>query len=435
MGEKDLAGFDDCDSRFTEIDTDTIEHVRHSVYWAVNTDRGQDWEEPSRWTSLLAFIEQTITAAAVAGAASAGTDLEETDARVQRAVYEVAPGETMRWSAVITTTSGAAFVEGHLQSLPQDARPEEEAELPLAGPVAAGVKTLRQVAVDGGLFPDWITGPNSGKIVYSIALLFDMATEWLVQGIQQRFPLVCHEGALPWLSRDLGVRRGYRETSDAFRQRLRLWIPSWRRAGVPFAIAQQAQAYFSPQAPRVHVVQHDPGADGKPTRATWSTRNPDGSETVTVVTPSNFDYDSEDSARPESLATRDPRVWVLVEQPPSDTSGLFSVRTSAAAATRDPGGMNGAVRPDGGTAPSDHYRDLVSIAEDWRAMGTWVAGVIVVFGQISTGGAGSAYPDGRWFDYLNDAGDGARIPSTLRLLYVNRYPGERLPDSPAPYEV
>jgi hypothetical protein len=439
MGEPDLIGFDDCGADFAEGDTDTLEHVRHSGYWAINTERGQDWEEPSRWLSIESFMESFVRTAIAAHAASVSTDLTEVDGRILKAVYTVVPGEVMTWTAEITTAQGTTFIEGPLQSLPQDAEQETDDTPAFSAPVAAGVKSIRQVAVEGGkdgaLFPYWILGPNAGRVIYSVGLLMDMAAEWLYQGIQQRFPLVADEGALPHLGRDLGILRGLRESTDAYRRRLSLWAPTHRRAGTPFAILEQAQAYFSPQSPRVHLVQHDPGAGGKPTRATWSIRHPDGTEETHVESPSNWDWDSEDPLRPDSLDTRDPRVWLIVEQPTTDDTCLFAPRTSAQAVARDPDGMNGCVRPDGSQAPADQYRDLRDIVQKWRAMGTWVAAVLIYFGEIDTGGTGTAYPDGRWFDPLNDALDGNRIPQTFRVLFANMYPDNRLPESPEPYPV
>jgi hypothetical protein len=439
MGEPDLLGFDDCGEDFAEGDTDTLEHVRHSGYWALNTERGQDWEEPSRWVSIGAFLESFVEGLVVAHARSVGTDLEEVDARVLRAEYRVETGETQRWTAEITTAQGTTFVEGDLQALPQDAEETSDDEPAYSAPTTPGIKTLRQVAVEGGadgaLFPFWILGPNAGRVIYSIGLLLDMGTEWLYQGIQQRFPLLADEGALPHLGRDLGILRGLRESTDAYRRRLSLWAPTHRRAGTPFAILEQAQAYFSPQAPRVHLVQHDPGASGKPTRATWSIRHPDGTEETHVESPSNWDWDSDDPLRPSELDDRDPRVWLIIEQPTTDTTCLFAPRSSAQAVTRDIDGMNGCVRPSGDQAPADQYRDLRNIVQEWRAMGTWVAAVLVYFGEIDTSGTGAAYPDGRWFDPLNDALDGNRIPQTFRVLFANMYPDNRLPESPEPYPV
>jgi hypothetical protein len=433
MGEPDLLGFDDCGADYAEEDSDTLEHVRHSAYWAVNTDRGQDWEEPNRWADLASFLEQRGDAGATGAAAIVGTDLEETDDRIQSASYRVQLGDVARWFAAIVTARGTATAEGTLQPLPQDAEEEPAEEMAIPGPVAAGVKSLRQLAFDFGLFPHWLLGRNSGRIVYSIALLCDTATEWLYQGIQQRFPLVAEEGALPYLGRDLGILRGAREATEAYRRRLSLWVPTHRRAGTPFAIAEQTQAYFAPQSPRVHVVQHDPGADGKPTRATWSTRHPDGSESTHVESPSNWDWDSDDAHRPASLGARDPRIWIIVEQPTGDADALFAPRDGAFIDPSDAAGMNGATRPDGDTAPNDQWRDLQQIAEQWRAMGTWIAGVLVYFGELNTGGSGPGYPDSNWHDALNDALDGKRVNSEFRFLYVNRYDGDRAGDDP--YEV
>lgn len=115
--------------------------------------------------------------------------------------------------------------------------------------------------------------------------------------------------------------------------------------------------------------------------------------------------------------------------------GLFAARTSAQAVQRQPFGANGVVRPSGALVPADQYRDLEQIARKWRAMGTWIAGVFVYLGTFDPTGSGADYPDGRWFDPLNDTLDGNRIPQTWRLLYVSRYPDERVPDGQIPYAV
>jgi hypothetical protein len=442
MGEPDLLGFDDCGPDFAEEDSDTLEHVQHRAYWAINTGRGQDWEQPDRWLAIEAFIESTATAILQAHAQSVGTDLAEVDPQIESAEYRVAPGEVTTWTAEIKTARGTTFAKGTLQPLPQDtATSEDDGGPAYQDPVPAGGKTIRQGALLGdktAWFPHWLTGPNSGRIVYTIGLLLDMSTEWLMQGIQQRFPLLCDEGALPYLGRDLGILRGVRESVDAYRKRLTLWAPTHRRAGTPFAIAEQIQAYFAPQSPTVYVVQHDPGADGKPTRATWSIRYPDGVETTIVEQPSNWDVDSDDPARPASLDTRDPRLWVIVEQPAGGVGGiqgLFAARTSVQAAVRDPDGMNGATRPGGARAPADQYRDLAGIAQQWRAMGTWIAGVLVYFGAYSPTATDATHPDGRWHDPLNDAKNGNRVHNSLRLLYMNRYPGNYQASGDAPYTV
>lgn len=439
MGEPDLLGFDDCGADFAEEDSDSLEHVRHRGYWAINTGRGQDWEQPDRWLAFEAFIQNLASGIVQAHAQGVATDLTEVDPQIERADYRVEAGELATWTAELTTAQGTTFAQGTLQPLPQDIdTSEDDAGPAYSAPVAAGKKSIRQLAVEGGdvaWFPHWVLGPNSGRFVYSVGLVLDMATEWLMQGIQQRLPLVADVGALSHLGRDLGILRGLRETTDAYRQRLALWVPTHRRAGTPFSIAEQLQAYFSPQSPTVYVVQHDPTGL---TRATWSVRYFDGAETTFVVTPTNFDWDSEDPGRPSSLDTRDPRIGVVIEQPPAGVGGiggLFESRTSVQAATRDPVGMNGAVTPGGGTAPADQYADLLAIVQQWRTMGTWVAWVLVYFGEFDPAGSGAGYPDGRWFDPLNDTRDGNRIPDNMRLLYVNRYPDDHLPASPAPYTV
>lgn len=459
MAENDLLGYDDCDERFTEGPVDTAEHVRQTLYHAASTQRGQDWELPERWGDIRRFLEtgtRQALAAAQALAQNLATDLEETDPRgLSKVAYRVAQGvadELQAWTAEATVSGEVITADGTPQPLPQDADPVEEAAAFPAdpGPVKPGVRTLRQFAVDAGLFPFWLLGPNTGRVVYTVGLLMDMSTEWLFQGIQQRFPLVCAPDALPWLGRTLGLVRGPFEPEDGYRLRLTKWLLLYKRQGTCGAIAEACAAYMTgPDGPPVvHVVQYDPGADGKPTRATWYTRFQDGREETSVEDPPNWDYDSADPDRPAGLATRDPRFWVIVQQDAS-LSVIFPQRQQSLTEVSDPTVANGFEAAENYTV-SPFNRHLVRAIEEMRAAGSWIAGVFFYYGEINPGGVGSDYPDGAWFDVLNATTDGSRMPEEWCIVYLNRYAGDwqpptnpyanytpvesgALPSSPAPY--
>lgn len=434
MAEVDLAGYDDCDATYTEIAVDTAEHARQTLYHAVSVQRGQDWEEPGRWADLRSFLEQSGRrglAFAQAAAQVVATDLEETDNRFLRVVYRVAQSATetlQQWSADGTTNAGVITAEGPAQSTDPIEEPPLTTYPPDPGPVPPGPRTIRGMAIDGGLFTYWNLGPNMGKFAYTVGLVCDMSIEWLYRGVQQRFPLVAEPDALAWIGRTHGLVRGLFEPEDGYRVRLSQWVQLWRRVGTPGAIAQAVQAYMtSPtgEVPRVHVVQHDPGAGGKPTRATWYTRGADGTEATTIVSPSNWDYDSADPARPASLDARDPRFWVIIEQSGPPTT-IFPQRAQSLTETSDPTVASGFDAPEGYTvSPLD--RHTVRAIDEMRSAGSWLGGAFFYFGVLSPSGSGAGYPDGGWHDPLNTAGTGARLTNPWGLIFVKRYAGTWLP--------
>lgn len=392
MAEFDQAGFDDADDAFSEIDTAFDEHVRQTSYRAVSTRRGMDLEEPSRWVDLRGLLEQKVRPRLAGAASTAGGDLQDTDSRVRRAVYRIIPDQLLKWTAEITTTAGVLTVAGPLATLPQDVPAEDPALAPDPNAVPVrGMRTLRQFILDTSHTPSWLVGPNMGRALWATGLVLDLAIEWLYQGIQQRFPDTCEAGALPWLARDRRLRRGLRESEAGFRERLKGWLAAHRRAGSPFAVLSQEQAYFSPQRPIVRTVEHDPtGA----TRATWVTLYADGTEEVVRVSPSNWDWDSADPLYTQTNMRV--RFWLIVYQDPTDTASIFQVDQDSDAADA----------PDttwATTASVESALDLSRLADDWKSEGTWFGGSIVAFDltAFAPTGSGAGYPDGTWYRYAD----------------------------------
>lgn len=232
--------------------------------------------------------------------------------------------------------------------------------------------------------PWWLTGPNRGRILWSIGFTLDLATQWCQRGLLERYPDFCSEEALSWIGRDRVIRRGLSESSESYRRRLKRWRQTWARAGSAWGVLEQVQSYFLPDAPVVRYVKHSPALD----RATWYTRDAQGVETYATSSPSNWDWDSTDAGRPASLDAKDTRFWIIVYQDPA-TSLLSRLGTTAAQSTTRMRGTAGLV---------NHGIDLFDLAMTWKMAGSWCAGIIVSWdpAAFSPTGSGAGYPDGTW---------------------------------------
>lgn len=107
---KDLAGIEDSDDLFTEIETTSRQHFQETAGRAVRTRRGTLREFPGRYVDLSGFAhKQSATVPAAVVANSTQDDLEQ-DARIERATVTFGvPGSDGRtpFSVVLNTTAGA----------------------------------------------------------------------------------------------------------------------------------------------------------------------------------------------------------------------------------------------------------------------------------------------------------------------------------------
>lgn len=107
---KDLAGVDDSDEFFSEVDEDTEQHLRETAARAVKTRRGTIREFPDRYVDLASYV-QAQSASVPGGAVAMGIqeDLEQ-DPRVLRAQVVIGAatvGGRVPFSITITTVPGA----------------------------------------------------------------------------------------------------------------------------------------------------------------------------------------------------------------------------------------------------------------------------------------------------------------------------------------
>lgn len=113
---KDLAGVEDSDDGFSEIDVSSEQHLNETAQRAVRTRRGTIAEFPDRYVDLAGFVHaNTVTSTpAVVVSASVQDDLEQ-DERITRATCVIGqPGPDKRVPFSITIEPADIIAEGAL---------------------------------------------------------------------------------------------------------------------------------------------------------------------------------------------------------------------------------------------------------------------------------------------------------------------------------
>lgn len=91
---KDLAGVEDSDPGFSEIDVASVQHLNESAQRAVRTRRGAIREFPDRYVDLADYVQsQALSIPAGAVAMGIQQDLEQ-DSRVEWARVTLGPAST-----------------------------------------------------------------------------------------------------------------------------------------------------------------------------------------------------------------------------------------------------------------------------------------------------------------------------------------------------
>lgn len=104
--------------------------------------------------------------------------------------------------------------------------------------------------------PWWATRELSrmGKLLYAIGAQLDAMMDAHVAAIKIGYPGLYSYESLPVLGRDRRVRRGPNETSSAYADRLRPFWDHHKGRGGPYAMLEQARAYFLPVSFQVDLV-------------------------------------------------------------------------------------------------------------------------------------------------------------------------------------
>lgn len=96
------------------------------------------------------------------------------------------------------------------------------------------------------LLPGYLRDDAKGeRVAYSVAVLFDMLVEWTRQGLVARFPGEAPPDGLQHIGADRRIVRGFDESTESYRLRLKAWRQQWRLAGHARGILDAIAGYLT----------------------------------------------------------------------------------------------------------------------------------------------------------------------------------------------
>lgn len=203
--------------------------------------------------------------------------------------------------------------------------------------------------------PPWLSRKWGERFLYAHGLIIDGLVEHALQAMKARFPDKGPDEALSVIGRDRRIRRGFSESADSYRVRLKRWLDDWRRAGSPFAILSQIRAYLTGYDVRIRYVND---------RGTWITLDPDGTFHVRKLF-GNWDWDG------QFPATAKTRFWIIIYPL---ASGLWTQSPTL-------GTPHVLLRDTtvGSNATVSQVSSIRSIISEWKAAGSRCPYIIIAF--------------------------------------------------------
>ena len=249
------------------------------------------------------------------------------------------------------------------------------------------------------LTPSWIHLGEGGKVLYSLGLILDAATERMHQGLLARFPgHTKTTTSLAAIGRDRRIRRGKNEAAAQYATRLRTWREEHKIRGNPFTLLRQVRAYFS-SASAISCRTVDVSGN-------WYALAADGAESHEWGV-GDWDWDGD----PDAWG----RFWVIVYAGELGWAEQLDLG--------DPELWGGALGTPGytlgqqGASPED-VAALRTIAATWRPGGILPGGVIVALDPDLFVPGVSLETDGTWGAWsANTGGDQTPTrPATVRYF-------------------
>lgn len=247
--------------------------------------------------------------------------------------------------------------------------------------------------------PSWLSDrPTSGRTagfryLYGIVAILDAGAQFIVEGIQARFPGVGTPTALPYIGRDRRIIRGPLESDAAYAARLVEWLNYWRAAGNAYVLARAFQALLSPSNPRIRIVTRS---------GVWWTLEPSGELGYLKAEPNNWDWDS--ATHPEN-AGQWSDFWVIVYPPHFEPDGTWGGGTS----------HWGAGKVFGQDTAIENVSAIRALIRQWKGAHTTCVRVIFAYDPASfdpsSAPGAPGMPDGLWAFWSKDDGSGARVGS------------------------
>lgn len=257
--------------------------------------------------------------------------------------------------------------------------------------------------------PTWLNGPVGSRWRYAMAILWDAMADASGYAVRARFPSLCPPDALPWLSQDRQIDRGFAETDDHFRKRLIRWLDAWRFAAT---VTGELLAMRGETSPVLGLVRTVDNSGNWYSYAAGFEPWPDGQA---IPTPPTFQRGHSgawnwDGASDPFYGTRTWwRMWVIVY-----ASGIY------ATPSKTWGGFNWGDGTCWGWAGTvGQSSALTSLCAKWRAAHCWIPFVLVTYDGTMFNPSGffgdPTLPDANWGHYGKIVADGTwgqiRVPA------------------------
>lgn len=273
-----------------------------------------------------------------------------------------------------------------------------------------------------GVVAGWMQAGNGGLFLQTFGFAFDSFAAEDARRMLASLPGFAFPASLREIGKDRGVLLLPEMTPAAQVRTARLWIQAHWDYGLAMGIGTQVQALFEPERPTVRVVW------GNSTRANWATVY--GTDDVSSIdvgrgapageywdlrrSTSNWDWWSEYFAQPE-VADDEPvrlsSVWVIVYMP-------ASVALLGADVVGNP------LQSVGSTMTARAALNISLMARHWAGAHVRLEGWILASDHTSfdPAGSGAGYPDGTWWQTIDEDGNQIRLESA-RYYLVKNTPG------------
>lgn len=230
--------------------------------------------------------------------------------------------------------------------------------------------------------PTWLNGYWGGRYIYPMGLFLDIWADATIFAVQARFPDGAPEDAFTWLAQDRQIDRGFQEPISSYKERLKLWLDLWRRAGSAESIMVALGGYITPSLATMRTVSNS---------SAWDTIEAGDSPPPVhvLVSPPNWDWDSAvyghktaDPTDPEYTA-KWYRAWVIIFPP---TSLWEQTQVLGDGSTLGDG------RVLGFTGTADEAESIRQQVAKWKPAHAIVVNIILAFDNTQFDPA-TPYPD------------------------------------------
>jgi hypothetical protein len=243
--------------------------------------------------------------------------------------------------------------------------------------------------------PTWLNGPVGQRFRYSMAVLYDALADAGGYAVLSRFPQRTSSDALPIMSSDRQIDRGFSEADASFEARLIQWLDLWRAAGSPMGVLLAILGLFLPTSIQVRTVDNSSNWN---TYALGATPFPAGTSVPVppayVAGGGNWNWDG--NTAPWW------RTWIVLYVSP--LGWTIGPHWGDGGKWGDPGRLWGISGPLAG-----QLQTLRAVIKRWKPAHTWIQSVILTTNSArfdpAHAAGGGVNPDGTWGNPANRFAD------------------------------